>query len=182
MGKRKNNFYAIKLIVTTWDECRDLAKGKPEARYKGFVSKEEAKAWVDGTRFVAKGAPIGDFITVDGWCKDNPGPCGFVVTYKGKVIHKEDLGLGTNNIAEFIGLAWALFKADQLGVPCYCDSTTAMLAWDKKRLKTSFDVESNPKLVKRFKAIEKNIGVIKSIPHKWNTGLWGEIPADPGNK
>ena len=48
----KNNFYAVKKgnktgLFTTWDECKTAVAGFSSPEYKGFVTKEEAEAYLN---------------------------------------------------------------------------------------------------------------------------------------
>lgn len=48
----KNNFYAVKKgnktgLFTTWDECKAAVAGFSSPEYKGFVTKEEAEAYLN---------------------------------------------------------------------------------------------------------------------------------------
>ncbi|AAK80502.1 ribonuclease HI [Clostridium acetobutylicum] len=49
----KKNFYAVKEgrktgIFKTWDECVQYVSGYPNAKYKGFVTREEAEVYLEG--------------------------------------------------------------------------------------------------------------------------------------
>ncbi|URZ17173.1 viroplasmin family protein [Clostridium felsineum] len=49
----KKNFYAVRVgrktgIFKTWDECVQYVSGYPNAKYKGFVTREEAEIYLDG--------------------------------------------------------------------------------------------------------------------------------------
>ena len=49
----KKNYYAVKAgnqtgVFTSWAECNDAVKGFPNADYKGFVTEEEAIAYLSG--------------------------------------------------------------------------------------------------------------------------------------
>ncbi|MBM4395123.1 MAG: ribonuclease H family protein [Deltaproteobacteria bacterium] len=58
-GKRANRFYAWAIageegVVESWAECEAQVRGRPNARYKGFATRDEAQGWL------AAGAPWGD--------------------------------------------------------------------------------------------------------------------------
>lgn len=121
-------------------------------------------------------------ISVDGGTIGNPGICFYrgVDIETGEVLFQSNLGMGTNNIAEFLGLCHAIHYVHKhnLDVDIYSDSTTA-LAWVKrKRHKSTFN---GPITIRMTRACE----FLKSsnkIPKKWITSEWGEIPADFGRK
>ena len=51
MAKKK--YYAVKVgkktgIFYSWPECEEAVKGYPGAQYKGFVSEDEAEAYLGG--------------------------------------------------------------------------------------------------------------------------------------
>lgn len=53
MAKKKNNFYAVKVgikpgIYETWELCKAQVHGYPGSLYKGFQTKREAQAYLDG--------------------------------------------------------------------------------------------------------------------------------------
>ncbi|MBL6975327.1 MAG: viroplasmin family protein [Deltaproteobacteria bacterium] len=60
-SRKKKNFYAYAMagstgIVTSWNECEGLVSGR-NARYRGFVTRKEAQAWLDaGARYEDKAA------------------------------------------------------------------------------------------------------------------------------
>ena len=86
-------FYAVKRgrktgLYTVWAECAAQVKGFQGAVYKGFMTEEEARAWLGGanarteqTRAAAEmaepSAPDADYIIhTDGSCLRNPGGAG----------------------------------------------------------------------------------------------------------
>lgn len=98
---QKKKFYAVKkgkvfpVVVQTWGECQDLVDGVPDAKYKGFLTEEEAWDWIYGINLNAqvqfgKNADS-EFNTVyiysDGACSGNPGPGGWasIVKFNGQV-------------------------------------------------------------------------------------------------
>ena len=123
-------------------------------------------------------------IYVDGYCIGNPGPCGCRGVMDGKQIFIYDLGLGTNNIAEFYAVAAAIkYIKDHELTPAilYSDSMTA-LSWIKNRhTNSSVPNENLKKAVDYIKSIKK-IGLEGIDILHWKTKLWGEIPADFGYK
>ena len=134
-------------------------------------------------------------IDLDGWavdasCMGNPG----IMEYRGVELKtgREIFRVGpfedaTNNIGEFLAIVHALalqFKTGQWHT-IYSDSATGMSWVRKHQVKTT---------LKRTSKNEKLFGLIVraldwlathqySAPiRKWQTDLWGEIPADFGRK
>lgn len=129
-------------------------------------------------------------IAVDGYCKGNPGPCGYrgVDIATGKVLFKCDMPIGTNNIAEYLGLVHALGfvkknRKENYGT-IYTDSEIA-IAWIKlKSCGTKFETGKYPDLAKKIWRCDMFLLETKSLPayQKWDTKNWGEVPADFGHK
>ena len=86
-------FYAVKRgrktgIFTVWAECAAQVKGFQGAVYKGFMTEDEARAWLGGANaraeqpraaaeMAAPSAPDADYIIhTDGSCLRNPGGAG----------------------------------------------------------------------------------------------------------
>ena len=86
-------FYAVKRgrktgLYTVWAECAAQVKGFQGAVYKGFMTEEEARAWLGGAdawteqpraaaTTTAPSAPDADYIIhTDGSCLRNPGGAG----------------------------------------------------------------------------------------------------------
>ena len=51
----KKKFYAVKVgkvpgVYETWDECKDCVEGYPGAKYKSFLTEDEALAFINGTK------------------------------------------------------------------------------------------------------------------------------------
>jgi ribonuclease HI len=122
-------------------------------------------------------------ICVDGGSEGNPGPCFYrgVDLETGDVLFEEQLGLGTNNVAEFLGAVHAIHyirKNKLKDVDIYSDSVTA-IAWVRnKEHKSTFNGEVTERMDKACKYLKNKNITIK----KWLTKEWGEIPADFGRK
>ena len=86
-------FYAVKRgrktgLYTVWAECAAQVKGFQGAVYKGFMTEDEARAWLGGANartekprataeMAAPSAPDADYIIhTDGSCLRNPGGAG----------------------------------------------------------------------------------------------------------
>lgn len=128
-------------------------------------------------------------IAVDGYCSGNPGNGGYrgVCVLHKKVLFRGHLGYCTNNIAEFVAICHGLGFMKTINRDynrIYSDSEVA-IAWVKdKKCGTKLDLrnlQSLKKIITRcelFLLEQKRIIIID----KWETKLWGEIPADFGNK
>ncbi len=127
---------------------------------------------------------------VDASCMGNPG----IMEYRGVELAtgKELFKVGpfkdgTNNIGEFLAIVHALAEMNRRNEwhNIYSDSKTA-LAWVRNRqVKTQLkQTDSNAKL---FELLGRGLVWIRSHTWpvkimKWQTELWGEIPADFGRK
>lgn len=127
---------------------------------------------------------------VDASCQGNPG----LMEYKGvdlatgQVLFKVGpFQQGTNNIGEFLAVVHALAEMHRRNEwhNIYSDSQTAM-AWIRNRqIKTQLkQTDRNAKL---FELMGRGLAWIRTHSWpvkimKWQTELWGEIPADFGRK
>ena len=197
-------------VYDSWEECEAQVKGFPGARYKAFGSQADAVAAFRGNGsddleiFRQIGAHKCDIvnysafpeirldaIAVDGACAKNPGPMeyrGVKVSTGEEIFHIGPLEGGTNNIGEYIALIHAaslLARNGDYTTPIYSDSKTA-LAW-VRRGRSNTSVQPNSKnakvieLLRRADAWLAGNRIVNPIL-KWNTELWGEIPADFGRK
>lgn len=122
-------------------------------------------------------------ICVDGGTEGNPGPCFYqgVDLETGEKLFYQHLGMGTNNIAEFLAIVHAIHYCDKNGIEpnIWSDSKTA-IAWVRnKKCNSTFTGDVNTRLDKAC-AYLKNRDTITI--NKWPTKKWGEIPADFGRK
>jgi ribonuclease HI len=134
--------------------------------------------------------PLLNSVSVDASSIQNPGPTEYrgVDTKTKQVIFEMKLDEATNNIGEFLAIvhALALYKAKGIELKIlYSDSMNAISWVKQKRCKTKFQpTEENQRtfdLIKRAVTwLESNQYDTKIL--KWNTGAWGEIPADYGRK
>lgn len=126
-------------------------------------------------------------IAVDGACSGNPGLMeyrGVLVATGEEIFHVGPLADGTNNVAEYLALIHALallFRRNDSVTPIYTDSATAV-AWVRNRgCRTQLQpTETNRRI---FEMIARaNVWIRSHTPRnpilRWNTPLWGEIPAD----
>lgn len=151
----------------------------------------------DGSNPEVTNPPYADFpeIDLDGWavdasCMGNPG----VMEYRGVELRtgREIFRVGpfqdaTNNIGEFLALVHAISLQYRTGErhTIYSDSATGMSWLRNKRIKTT--LKSTPRNGRVFELLARALTWITSHHWeakvlKWQTDLWGEIPADFGRK
>ncbi len=129
-------------------------------------------------------------LAVDAACSGNPGTMEFraVIADTGtQVFHRGPYMQGTNNIGEFLALVLGLayLKKNNLPWAIYTDSVTAM-AWVRQK-KCKSKLEFNSKNMELLTTIRKAEHWLQTNTWttpilKWETRLWGEIPADFGRK
>jgi ribonuclease HI len=195
-------------IYTSWPECQEQINGVKTALYKSFESKAEAEMAFAGKAedYIQKksavkpvttkskknnNAIIWDSISVDAACSGNPGLMeyqGVDTKTKERIFHQGPFLIGTNNIGEFLAIVHALALYKQKGLhnrPIYSDSVTAM-GWVKKK-KANTKLEQNAKTANLYDLILRAENWLKQNSFtnpilKWETEVWGEIPADFGRK
>lgn len=127
---------------------------------------------------------------VDAACSGNPGPMEYQcidLTTGAQVFHFGPVR-GTNNIGEFLAIVHALALMEKQGIKdkvIYSDSYNAILWVSKKQCKTK--IEHSPENEKLYDIIRRAETWLRGhnvqVPIvKWETALWGEIPADFGRK
>ena len=195
-------------IYASWADCKAQVQGVEGALYKSFATEAEARSAYDEPphlhikpraasrvraeqeKAAARDAVIvGDAWAVDAACSGNPGPMEYrcVDLADGKEVFHFGPIYGTNNIGEFLAIVHALALQKQLGIrrTIYSDSRNAM-AWARAghcRTKLPLHAKSEQvlHLVERAEAWLAKNGI--SVPVlKWQTELWGEVPADFGRK
>ena len=205
----KQKFYVVwkghqSGIFVSWTECEKQIKGYEYALYKSFENLETAKkafaskphhyigkpkaasATIDGENY----KPIIPSISVDAACAGNPGKMeyrGVDTQSKTQIFIQGPFTQGTNNIGEFLaivhGLAW--LQKQNSNLPIYSDSITA-LAWVRgKKAKTKLEqIPQNQVLFDLIARAENWLATNtwKNPLLKWDTEVWGEIPADFGRK
>jgi len=134
--------------------------------------------------------PITESVCVDASTIGNPGVTEYraVDTRTRKEFFNYKLKEATNNIGEFLGIVHtlALFKKENKPLKIiYSDSQNAILWVRKKECKTKLTPTENNR--KTFEVIERAVNWLKNNDYdtkilKWNTAVWGEIPADYGRK
>ena len=191
-------------IFTSWAECEKQVKGFVGAQYKAFDSSKEAeaaflakydhfkgKASSHGKWKTASAQPALPSICVDAACNGSPGKVEYrgVITDTGEQIFRTGpYEQGTNNVGEFLAIVHALtwqFKHNS-HVPIYSDSENA-IAWVMNGV-CKTNLKHSPKNALLFALIHsaENWLAENELPEdkilKWDTGLWGENPADFGRK
>lgn len=133
---------------------------------------------------------ITESIAVDAACSGNPGPMEYRGVYvrTGQQLFKVGpMEGGTNNIGEFLAIVHGLAMQEKQGtrLPLYSDSVNAQ-KWIRTGIcKTT--LEENEQNAPIFDLIRRAESWLRThtfrVPiYKWETKLWGEIPADFGRK
>jgi ribonuclease HI len=205
---KKNNFYVVWKgvktgIFSSWEECKEQVVGYEDAKYKGFSSHKEAEIAFKGKyetfltykignkQVVDKSIrPVYKSICVDAACSGNPGKMEYrgVWTDTGKQIFLSKVfKYGTNNIGEFLAIvhALALCKSKGWNYNIFSDSINAILWLKQKKCKTKLvqnaDSQELFEIIRRAEIwLADNEYDNQTI--KWQTEIWGEIPADFGRK
>ena len=196
-------------VCDTWEECQLRTKGFKGARYKAFDNQEDAIMAYRGDDSDAKqvlraiaSAPVQHrsytdipeilpgSIAVDAACSGNPG----VMEYRGvdidtgeQLFRQGPFEDGTNNIGEFLAIVHAMAMCYNQGRACaiYSDSVSGM-AWVRKRHANTqlAPTARNAGLLAIVARAEQWLHTHQSAcrVYKWQTQLWGEIPADFGRK
>ena len=134
------------------------------------------------------GGPIYPSLSVDASCIGNLGRLEFrgVWNEDGRILFtRGPYAYGTNNIGEFLALVLGLayIQQHQLQCPIYTDSITALSWVKKKKCRTMLQTDDNELTLLIRKAelwLHNNIWTTSIL--KWQTHLWGEIPADYNRK
>ena len=195
-------------VFESWNACQLQTKNFQGAQYKSFqtramaekafqglykdyiVKQKKSKTVVSSEKLNMMGQPNLDSIAVDAASSGNPG----VMEYRGvdtqtkKILfHKGPYQKGTNNIGEFLALVHGLahLKKTKSQRLLYTDSKIAMSWASKKKCNTK--LESTMENQQLFELIERAEKWLKSNSFstkivKWQTKVWGEIPADFGRK
>jgi ribonuclease HI len=162
MTKIKKKYYAYAVpggsvgVTDDWKKCEEIVSGKASARYRGFLSKEEAERWLDGgAHYEQKPArPVEKLkpgIYFDAGTGRGNGVEISVTNEKGKnLLHKAltekelncfgkhlvgNIG-ATNNYGELLALRYALVIAKKDGVKnIFGDSKLVIDYWSRWRIK-----------------------------------------------
>lgn len=205
----KNKCYTVWVghvpgVYNTWEEARRQVQGFPQAKYKAFPSRAEALAAFKGRyadyvaaapaapRSAAQAGPVvTPSISVDAACSGNPGDMeyrGVDTATRQELFRQGPFAMGTNNIGEFLAIVHALALLDRQGrhdLPIYTDSRNAMLWVKAGKCRTKLEpVAANAPLFDRIQRAEQWLAshARRNPILKWETKVWGEIPADFGRK
>lgn len=211
MANKKQKYYVVWSghhpgIYQSWDECKNQTNGYPNPVYKSFENLEEANLAYrdDPQKYMGKKGkknlkelPLDEknkpnmfSLCVDAACSGNPG----ILEYQGvftetetRVFKVGPFPEGTVNIGEFLALVHALayLKKHKLEMPVYSDSRTAISWVRKKQIRTK--LPRTEKTAKLFELVDRALIWLHENTYstpilKWETKLWGEIPADFGRK
>ncbi len=194
-------------IYTDWITCKLQVQSYKDAKYKSYETREEAdKAYAAGYKTQLKprkkAAPTSsddiqnapppnwDSIAVDAACSGNPGDMeyrGVYVRTGQQIFRQGPFKKGTNNIGEFLALVHGLAQLKREGseLPIYSDSRNAISWVKQKKCKTKLErtAINEPifNLIARAERwLQTNTYTTQIL--KWETKIWGEIPADFGRK
>lgn len=193
-------------VFESWADCKAQIQGFQGAQYMSFSTFEEAKKAFKGKYLDYKGKkksqevspemlkmygmPNMNSICVDAASSGNPGKMEYrgVETKSNKVLfHKGPFPEGTSNIGEFLALVHgiAFLQKHKSKRILYSDSKIAMGWVAKKKCNTKLKQSPNNKelfdLIERAESwLHTNSYTTKVV--KWETKIWGEIPADFGRK
>lgn len=192
-------------VYKNWDSCKQQIDGFEGAQYKSFLSLEEAevaftktyaaykgivsKPVIDKDLLAKVGNPLKNSIAVDAACSGNPGLMeyrGVVTDSKKQLFIQGPFEHGTNNIGEFLALVHGLAylqKHQKFTTPIYSDSKIA-IGWVKdKQCRTKVlpvNIQLKEMILRAEDWLRNNS--YKNPILKWETKVWGEIPADFGRK
>ncbi len=208
---RKNTHYVVwegnlHGVYDSWEKCKQYIEGYSKAKYKGFSSKLAAEqAFAMGYENYKKLKPEQAVLlnatdnmrqpVYPSWAVDAAwNTATREMEYRGvdaqtgqEIFRQGPFPDATNNIGEFLAIVHALALLQQQGstIPVYTDSLTAISWVRAKQARTKLNPTSRNQqifeLVKRAeKWLKTNTWGNKLL--KWETHLWGEIPADFGRK
>jgi len=208
MGSKKKKYYVVwdghnPGIYDSWTECTLQVKNYPQAKYKSFPNKTHAEdafnmgyyafkqlEKTNKLQFSLPNEVVLNSICVDAASSGNPGKMEYrgVDTNTRKVLfHRGPFENATNNVGEFLALVHGLgfLTQQQSNRVIYSDSLTAMSWVRQKKCKTKLQQNTRNKevfdLIRRAENWLKQ-NTISTRIMKWETKVWGEIPADFGRK
>lgn len=194
-------------IYDSWTDCQLQIKGYKGAKYKSFDTEKEAieafnssaYEYISRSKANNTNSPKDyshlhsdinlNSIAVDAACSGNPGDMEYRGVYvkTGQELFRFGVIKGTNNIGEFLAIVHALayLKNNNLNLQIYSDSVNAIKWVKSRKCKTKLEKDSSTEKVHELitraeKWLKENTYVNKIT--KWETKLWGEIPADFGRK
>lgn len=193
-------------VYDSWTDCQLQIKNYKGALYKSFSTREEAEEALNspahyylypkggGQQKTCKEKQLPEnfdtnCLAVDAACSGNPGPMEYRGVYllTGQEIFHYGPVYGTNNIGEFLAIVHglALLKKQGLNMTIYSDSRNALNWVRQKKCKTK--LERTERTEQLFQMIERAEKWLRENTYttpvlKWETGQWGEVPADFGRK
>jgi ribonuclease HI len=208
----KNKYYVIwegqKVgVFDSWNECAKNIKGYPNAKYTSFPTKNAAEQAFAGNYYDYAGKTVNLSIQLEGLKENQPKPIfpSLAVDaawntstgdmeYRGadaqtakEIFRQGPYFDGTNNVGEFLAIVHGLayLKKKNSNLPIYTDSMTAISWVRKKRANTTLQKTSRNEIL--FELLERAEKWLKENTWKnqllkWETKIWGEIPADFGRK
>jgi ribonuclease HI len=207
MGK-KSKYYVIwegftSGIVDSWEKCIPLIQGYKNAKYKSFMSLQDAKnalqlGWeyfyaLKSQNNEVKPLPEKLFdhaICVDAACSGNPGVMEYrgVEPYTQAELFRKKFDIGTNNIGEFLAIVHGLAFIQKHNMPIdtlYSDSEIAIEWVEQKTIRSKMIRDNNTEVL--WGTIDRALTWLHTHSYtiavkKWQTNLWGENPADFGRK
>lgn len=148
------------------------------------AGKDEARSYLDFPEIDLNGW------AVDASCLGNPGRMeyrGVELATGNEIFRIGPFEDATNNIGEFLAIVHALALQYRSGErhTIYSDSMTGM-AWVRNR-KVKTQLQPTPRNAKVFELMQRAIAWLSTHTwetpiRKWETDIWGEIPADFGRK
>jgi ribonuclease HI len=191
-------------IYTSWADAERQVKGFGAAQYKAFGSIKEAEAAYHADYEAYKGRPASHgkwktasiqpllpSISVDAACNGSPGDLeyrGVFTESSDEIFHSGPFPEGTNNVGEFLAIVHALIwmAKHNSPLPVYSDSENAISWVYQGKCKTNLKHTSrNAGLFAIIHSAENWLAeneMDDGAVLKWDTGLWGENPADFGRK
>jgi ribonuclease HI len=191
-------------IFTSWGEAEKQIKGFAGAQYKSFGSLREAETAYRSEYEAYKGKssslgkwkhasiqPVFPSICVDAACNGSPGDLEYrgVFTESGdQIFHFGPFPDGTNNVGEFLAIVHALtwMTKHKSPLPLYSDSENGISWVYQGKCKTNLRrTLRNAPLFTMIHSAENWLAeneLEDDSVLKWDTGMWGEIPADFGRK
>lgn len=194
-------------IYESWNECQQNIKGYPNAKYKSFPTLQAAEAALQGNYYDYTTKRTNAALPLEGLDENQPKPIYPALAvdaawntatgdmeYRGvdaktahELFRQGPYFDGTNNVGEFLaivhGLAYLKKKGSNL--PIYTDSMTAISWIRRKKANTTLKKTGRNAILfdliaRAEKWIQENTWQNKLL--KWETKIWGEIPADFGRK
>jgi ribonuclease HI len=191
-------------IFTSWPEAEKQVRGFAGAEYKSFGTLREAEAAYRSEYAAYKGKPASQgkwrqasvkpvlpSICVDAAASGSPGKVEYRGVYtdsQAEIFRAGPYLDGTNNVGEFLAIVHALAWLEKQGkrLTIYSDSENAISWVYTGKCRTNLKhTGSNAPLFVLIHSAEAWLAeneLRDDAVLKWDTGLWGENPADFGRK